>query len=134
MTGNTEGSRIDERLAQMEATVRELQGVQQELRDSQWWLRWGGGTATAVRGIVTAVLVAVIIMNLARSFALTDQLADVRIDTGALANTMSFVREDVAEIKSDVKAMRAELRSVAEAVGAQLEQQKTELAPFSPIE
>jgi hypothetical protein len=134
MTGNTEGSRIDERLAQMEATVRELQGVQKELRDSQWWLRWGGGTATAVLGIVTAVLVAVIIMNLARSFALTDQLADVRIDTGALANTMSFVREDVAEIKSDVKAMRAELRSVAEAVGAQLEQQKTELAPFSPIE
>lgn len=127
MAESPERSRIDERLTRMEATVRERQGVQKELRDTRCWLRWGGGTATAVLGIVTAVLVAVIMVNLTRSFVLTDQLADLRIDTGTLTSTMSFVREDVAEIKSDVKAMRGELRSVADAVGAKLEQ-KTELA------
>lgn len=131
MTVDSEANRFDDRLARMEATVRELQSVQADLRSGQWWLKWGGGTASVVLGIIIAVLVGVVVVNLDRNFSLTDQLTNVRVDTGNLTTSMSFVREDVSEIKSDVKALRADLGRVAEAVGAKMDEQKTELVPRS---
>lgn len=82
------------------------------------------------RGHVVAVLVAVVAVDLARGFVLGDRVADVQVDTGKIATTMDFVREDVSEIKADIKAVRSDLERVAAAVGAtQPEEKKAELAP-----
>lgn len=128
----TDADRFDQRLAQMDKAMNKMQSIQAELKTGQRWLLWSGGTAVAVLGLVTAVLVAVVVVNLQRGYALTDQLYDVRADAGTLKTTMEFVREDVSEIKTDLKAARVDIESVARAVGADLGSPKTEQKAEAP--
>jgi hypothetical protein len=120
---------LDDRLARVEATMRQLETVQADLKSGQWWLQWGGGAAAFVLGTVVAVLVAVVVMTLERSFTLTDRMTDIKADTGKVATAIDYLREDVPEIKIDTRALRSELASVAAAVGAKAEEKKAGLAP-----
>jgi hypothetical protein len=98
--------------------------LQTELRADRTGLKW-------MAGIVVAILVAVTGIGLTRSFVLGDHVADVRVVTGNIDTAMGFVREDVSEIKADVKAVRSDLERVAAAVGAiRPEDKKAELAPW----
>lgn len=108
--------------------MQQLETVQADLKSGQWWLQWGGGAAAFVLGTVVAVLVAVVVMTLERSFTLTDRMTDIKADTGRVVTAIDYLREDVSEIKNDTSALRSELASVAAAVGAEVEQ-KAELAP-----
>jgi hypothetical protein len=120
---------FDERLARMEATMRQLETVQADLKSGQWWLQWAGGSAAVVLGIVAAVLVAVVVMTLERSFTLTDRMADIKADPSKVATAIDYLREDVSQIKTDTGALRSQLATVAEAVGAKLQEKKAEVAP-----
>jgi hypothetical protein len=101
----------DDRVARLETTVREIEKLQTELRSDRASLKW-------MAGLVVAILVAVTGVGLARSFVLSDRVADVQVDTAKIATAIGFVSDDVSEIKSDVKAIRSELANVAAAVGA----------------
>ena len=116
MTAESDASRLEDRLGRMEAAMSDLKNDQADLKSGQRWLTWGAG-------IVCAVLVAVVAVNLDRNSALGDRVAEVQVTIGQLTTTMDFVREDVSEIKTDVKA-------VAAAVGANLpDEKKAELVP-----
>jgi hypothetical protein len=54
-------------------------------------------------------------------------LASVETQTGQITAAIPFLREDIAEIKTDVKAVRSDLERIAVAVGAELDQKKAEL-------
>jgi hypothetical protein len=129
MTAEPDVSPLDARLARVEGTMRQLETVQADLKSGQWWLQWGGGAATVVLGTVVAVLVAVVVMTLERSFTLTDRMTDIKTDTSKVATAMDFVREDISEIRIDTSALRSELARVAAAVGVPPEEKKAELAP-----
>jgi hypothetical protein len=129
MAAEPDASGFDDRLARMEATMRQLESVQADLKSGQWWLQWGGGAAAFVLGTVVAVLVAVVVLTLERSFTLTDRIADIKSDTSKGATAMDFLREDVSEIKLHTNAVRSDLERVAEAVGAKLQEKKAELVP-----
>jgi hypothetical protein len=122
-------SPLDDRLARVEATMRQLETVQADLKSGQWWLQWGGGAAAFVLGTVVAVLVAVVVMTLERSFTLTDRMTDIKADTGKVVTAIDYLREDVSEIKIDTSALRSELANVAAAVGVKVEEKKAELSP-----
>jgi hypothetical protein len=108
-----------DRLARMEAALRDIERVQTELRSEQTWLKWMAGT-------VVAVLLAVTGVGLSRSFVLGDRLADVQVDT---ATIRVIVEKDVTAIRSDVEKMRADIERVGDAVGAKLQENRAELSP-----
>jgi hypothetical protein len=115
------GDADDERFERLEATMREIEKVQSELRSEQTGLKW-------MAGIVVGILVAGTGVSLTRSFVLSDSVAAVQVDTGKISTTLEFVREDVSELKSDVKAVRIDLERVAVAVGVnQPPEKKAEL-------
>lgn len=126
MADESDVGRFDDRLAQMEVAMRRLETVQADLESGQRWLRWGGGTAATVLVVVAATLVGVVVLQLQRSYDLSDRIAAVQVDTGKAATALEFVREDVAEIKNDTKILRSDLQSVADSLGVKLEQ-RTEL-------
>jgi hypothetical protein len=105
--------------ARLEATMREIERVQTELRSEQTWLKWMAGSVVAVMLAGTGI-------GLSRSFVLSDRLADVQVDTAAIR---VIVEKDVTAIRSDVEKMRADIQRVADAVGAKLEEKKAELPP-----
>lgn len=106
--------------------MRELQSVQTELRTNQRWMKYGGSAIVAIAVGAFAVMASFVAIDLSRIFALGDRLADVQTDTGRISASMDFVRDDVSEIKIDMKAVRSDLERVAAAVGAKLDE-KAEL-------
>jgi hypothetical protein len=107
----------DDRLARLEATIREIERVQTEFRAEQTWLTW-------MAAPVVAVMVAGTGVGLSRSSVLGDRLADFQIDT---ATIRVIVEKDVTAIRSDGAKMRADMRRVGDAVGAELEEKRAEL-------
>jgi hypothetical protein len=91
MVAEPDASGLDDRLARMEATMRQLETVQADLKSGQWWLQWGGGAAAFVLGTVVAVLVAVVVMTLERSFTLTDRMTDIKADTSKVATAIDYL-------------------------------------------
>jgi hypothetical protein len=105
--------------ARLEATMREIERVQTELRSEQTWLKWMAGSVVAVMLAGTGI-------GLSRSFVLSDRLADVQVDTAAIR---VIVEKDVTAIRSDVEKMRADIQRVGDAVRAKLEEKKAEFPP-----
>jgi hypothetical protein len=117
MAADPDAARFEARFERMETTMRAIEKVQTELRSEQTWIKWYAGA-------VITVLVAVTVMFFNRSFVLSDDLSDVKVDT---ATIRVIAEKDIAAIASEVRAIRADLALIGDAVGAKLHENRAEL-------
>jgi hypothetical protein len=117
-------ARVDARMDRMEALIRDIESRQHTLQAGQRSFLWAVGLIGA---FVAAVVGGLVTLDLSRIFTLGDRLASVETQTGQITAAIPFLREDIAEIKTDVKAVRSDLERIAVAVGAELDQKKAEL-------
>jgi len=119
-------ARADARIDRMEALIRDIESRQHTLQAGQRSFLWAVGLIGA---FVAAVVGGLVTLDLSRIFTLGDRLASVETQTGQITATMPFLREDIAEIKTDLKVVRSDLERIAAAVGAEPDQKKAELTP-----
>jgi hypothetical protein len=109
----------------MEALIRDIESRKQTPQAGQRSFLWAVGLIGA---FVAAIVGGLVTLDLSRIFTLGDRLATVEAQTGQITAAMPFIREDITEIKADVKAVRSDLQRIATAVGAEPDQKKAELS------
>ena len=92
----------DDRIAHMENAISRIE-------DSQRLIKWAGG-------VMVALIIGVVLVNLGRNFTLGDRLSDVRVNLQGVSSELGFVRQNTDEIKGDLKELRKDVGVIRSAV------------------
>jgi hypothetical protein len=89
-----------------------MTATQAELQSGQSNLKWGGGILITAFIAMVSILIAVVVVDINRAFTLGDRVADTQATSQRTESLLNTTRQDVIEIKSDVKSVQRDSSTI----------------------